>query len=158
MTRSSRLLVLTAVLAAAPVAVHGQGAGWEESGEASWYGGRFTGRRTSSGERFDGRSLTAAHSTLPLGSQVRVTVQDTGATTVVRINDRMPRHGVRVIDLSPTAAARLGITHRGTAWVSLTGVRPGEVDEVAEAPDDLGDAEPAIPRRRGPRHMRRAAR
>ncbi len=155
MTRHASLfpLIATVLLVAVPSPAPAQGAGWEESGEASWYGGKFIGRRTSSGERFNGTAMTAAHSTLPLGSQVRVTMQDTGDSIVVRITDRLPPHGVRVIDLSRGAAARLGIVSRGTAWVSLSPATPGAVDQVAEAPDA---AAPATPRRRGPRHTRRA--
>lgn len=150
-------LVAAALLAAAPSWAQVRGAGWEESGEASWYGGKFIGRRASDGSRFDGRAMTAAHSTLPLGSRVRVTMEDTGDSVVVRITDRLPPHGVRVIDLSRGAASRLGMVSRGTAWVSLTPAAPGAVDEVAEAPDDLAGP-PATPRRHGPQHTRRAGR
>jgi rare lipoprotein A len=153
-------LATTALLVTAPsLAQARQDARWDEVGEASWYGGSFIGRRTSSGERFDGRAMTAAHSTLPLGTRVRVTVQDTGESIVVRINDRLPPHGVRVIDLSPGAAARLGMVRRGTAWVSVAPLAPDAVEEVAEAvpPGDSG-ADRATPRQRGPRHTRPAPR
>ena len=151
------LLAAAALLAAAGGLTHAWAVGWEESGEASWYGARQAGRRTSSGERFDPRAMTAAHTTLPLGSRVRVTMQDTGESIVVRITDRLPPHGLRVIDLSQGAAARLGMVSRGTAWVSLTPAMPGEVDEVAEASGDL-EAAPATPRRRGPPRMHHAGR
>ena len=136
--QSTRLLpfVATMLLAAVPGPVGAQGAGWVESGEASWYGGHFVGGRTSSGQRFDPNAMTAAHTTLPLGSRVRVTRQDTGASIIVRVNDRLPPHRHRIIDLSHGAAARLGIAQRGIAWVTLTPARPGDVEEVAEAPDE----------------------
>ena len=112
-------------------------AGWEESGEASWYGARHHGQRTASGEVFDKHAMTAAHATLPLGSMVRVTVQDTGASVVVEITDRQPRKRYRVIDLSRGAAARIGIVQRGTAMVTVEHT-DDEPLEVAEAPDDEG--------------------
>ena len=138
MIRSARLLpsVATMLLMAAPGLTHARGAGWEQSGEASWYGGNFVGGRTSSGERFDPRAMTAAHTTLPLGSRVRVTRQDTGASIVVSVNDRLPAHRQRIIDLSRGAAVRLGIVNRGVAWVTLTPAGPGDVEEVAEVPDE----------------------
>ena len=138
MIQSTRLLplVATMLLAVAPGRVHAQGPGWMENGEASWYGGHFAGGRTSSGERFDPRAMTAAHTTLPLGSRVRVTRQDTGASIIVSVNDRLPPHRRRIIDLSRGAAARLGIANLGVAWVTLTPAGPGDVEEVAEAPDE----------------------
>ena len=89
-------------------------------GEASYYGPGFEGRKTASGERFDPGRMTAAHRTLPFGSRVRVTVPDTGRSVVVRINDRGPYHGRRVIDLSEAAARELGMHDRGTARVRLS--------------------------------------
>jgi rare lipoprotein A len=108
-----------------------------DSGEASWYGPRHEGRRTSSGEVFDSHKLTAAHASLPLGSYVRVVVEDTGRSIVVKVNDREPPHGVRCIDLSRAAAARLGIVNRGIANVTLQAVSSQDAEvELAEAPDD----------------------
>lgn len=133
--------------------------GWEETGHASWYGGQFHGKRTANGERFDQNAMTAAHSSLPLGSRVRVTRQDTGESVVVTINDRQPPKGLRVIDLSRGAASRIGLVQRGVGWVTL---RPAEADEpveVAEAPDDAGSgpaASAVSPRRHDQRRMRRA--
>lgn len=86
-------------------------------GVASWYGARFAGRKTASGERFDPNQLTAAHRTLPFGSKVRVTRG--GRSVVVRINDRGPFHGDRVIDLSQAAAAELGLVRSGSGHVEL---------------------------------------
>ena len=87
-------------------------------GMASWYGREFAGRRTASGERFDPAGYTAAHRTLPFGSRVRVT-SVSGKSVVVRINDRGPFHGDRVIDLSQAAAAELGLVRAGSGRVSL---------------------------------------
>ncbi len=87
-------------------------------GVASWYGREFAGRRTASGERFDPAEYTAAHRTLPFGSRVRVT-NAAGESVVVRINDRGPFHGGRVIDLSQAAAAELGIVRAGSGRVQL---------------------------------------
>jgi rare lipoprotein A len=89
-----------------------------DGGMASWYGREFAGHRTASGERFDPTEYTAAHRTLPFGSRVRVT-NSAGKSVVVRINDRGPFHGGRVIDLSQAAAADLGIVRTGSGRVSL---------------------------------------
>ena len=86
-------------------------------GVASWYGREFAGHRTASGERFDPAQYTAAHRTLPFGSRVRVT--HNGRSVVVRINDRGPFHGGRVIDLSQAAAEQIGIRRTGQGRVEL---------------------------------------
>lgn len=88
-------------------------------GVASYYGKRFHGRPTASGERFDMHELTAAHRTLPFGSRVRVTNPANGKSVVVRINDRGPFHGGRVIDLSRSAAEAVGLIARGSGRVEL---------------------------------------
>lgn len=88
-------------------------------GRASWYGKRFHGRRTASGERFDMHALTAAHKTLPFGTRVRVRSVHTGKEVVVRINDRGPYAHQRIIDLSHAAATALGVAHRGVTEVHL---------------------------------------
>jgi rare lipoprotein A len=88
-----------------------------ETGRASWYSMHS---RTASGERCDPGALTAAHRSLPFGTRVRVENIKTGKTVVVRINDRGPFVGGRVIDLSRAAAHRLGIVSSGTAKVRLT--------------------------------------
>jgi rare lipoprotein A len=93
-------------------------AGWTQTGIASWYGPKFHGRRTASGERFDQNALTAAHRTLPFGTRVRVTLLSTGKSVVVRINDRMPRRD-RVIDLARGAARRIGLIGPGIGKVRL---------------------------------------
>ncbi len=89
------------------------------SGNASYYGDELAGNPTASGERFDPTKLTAAHRTLPLGSRVRVTNTRTGDAVIVRINDRGPFHGQRVIDLSKAAARKIGMLGAGTARVKL---------------------------------------
>ena len=109
--------------------------GREQSGQASWYGSWHQGRPTSSGEPFDQNAMTAAHANLPLGSRVRVTRQDTGDSVVVTINDRQPPKGIRIIDLSRKAAARLGMVDRGVSMVKLAPMGANEPVEVAEAPD-----------------------
>jgi len=92
----------------------------DQWGVASWYGPHFQGRRTASGRRFNMRELTAAHRTLPLGSEVRVTNLENGRSVEVKISDRGPYFGGRIIDLSKAAALRLGITRRdGVALVRL---------------------------------------
>lgn len=90
-----------------------------QEGKASWYGERFRGRSTASGEPFNPDDLTAAHKTLPFGTRVRVVVPKTGRSVVVRINDRGPFIKGRVIDLSRAAAERVGIKRLGVArvWV-----------------------------------------
>ena len=88
-------------------------------GEASWYGPGFFGNRTANGEVFRPGSLTAAHRSLPFGTKVRVTNLWNGRTAVVRINDRGPFHGARVIDLAHGAAHELGLIASGTAKVKL---------------------------------------
>jgi rare lipoprotein A len=89
----------------------------QQAGVASWYGPGFHGRKTANGERFDMNALTAAHRTLPLGTQVRVTNSHTGQSVVVRINDRGPYVGRRVIDLSKASAQAIGVS--GLAKVSI---------------------------------------
>ncbi|HMP44350.1 MAG TPA: septal ring lytic transglycosylase RlpA family protein, partial [Sphingopyxis sp.] len=84
-------------------------------GMASYYGRELAGNRTASGERFDPGQLTAAHRTLPFGSLVRVTNVSNGDSVVVRINDRGPFHGGRVIDVSHAAAREIGMHRSGTA-------------------------------------------
>ena len=89
------------------------------TGTASYYGRKFNGRRTANGERFDMTQMTAAHRTLPFGSRVLVTNQRTGKSVVVRINDRGPFHGNRIIDVSRAAASELGLIRRGKGTVEL---------------------------------------
>jgi rare lipoprotein A len=88
-------------------------------GMASWYGGRWIGRKTANGEIYRAGDMTAAHKTLPFGTRVRVTDVRTGESTVVRINNRGPFVKGRVIDLSEAAASDLGMKRRGVARVKL---------------------------------------
>jgi rare lipoprotein A len=90
-----------------------------QSGDASWYASKFQGRRTASGERFNGRAFTAAHRTLPLGTYVRVTLLATGKSVIVRINDRGPFIRGRIIDLSYAAAQALGLTRARRTRVQI---------------------------------------
>jgi len=98
---------------------------FRQRGVASWYGKRFHGGTTSSGERYDMYAMTAAHPTLPVPSYVRVTNVATGRSVVVRVNDRGPFHAHRVIDLSYVAAYRLGAVEAGSALVEIEAIVPG---------------------------------
>lgn len=100
--------------------------GYVERGTASWYGTKFNGRNTSSGETYDICAFTAAHRTLPLPSYVRVTNLDNGRSVIVRVNDRGPFHEGRLIDLSYAAAVRLGVNRTGTAHVELRALSAGD--------------------------------
>lgn len=93
--------------------------GWQEEGEASWYGPGFHGRRTASGEVYDMEAMTAAHRELPFGSRVRVINLDNGRETRVRINDRGPFARGRVLDLSRAAAREIDMLGSGTARVRI---------------------------------------
>lgn len=96
--------------------------GYAEEGIASWYGTKFHGKRTSSGEPYDMYSMTAAHKNLPIPSYVRVTNLDNNKSTVVRVNDRGPFASGRIIDLSYAAAAKLGILNMGTGRVKVEAI------------------------------------
>lgn len=97
-----------------------QDAIWQETGRASYYAARLHGRHTANGERYDQSLLTAAHPSLAFGTRVCVTNLYNGRATVVRINDRGPFTGNRVIDLSRQAAVALGMVQRGVARVRLS--------------------------------------
>jgi rare lipoprotein A len=115
-------------------------------GKAVWYGGKWHGRRTASGERFNKRALTAAHRTLPLGTRIRVINTENDKSVILRVNDRGPygRDRSRIIDVSEGAARRLGFFDRGWAPVRIE-----VLDEVAdeETPRRARDA-PSPHRRR----------
>jgi rare lipoprotein A len=102
-------------------------AGYQATGLASWYGSKFHGRLTSSGEPFDMFTLTAAHRSLPLPTYLRVTNLQNGRSTIVRVNDRGPFHADRLIDLSYAGAVKLGFANYGTARV--------RVEVIEDAPD-----------------------
>lgn len=110
--------------------------GYREEGLASWYGRRFHGRKTASGEPYDMYAMTAAHPTLPIPSYARVTSLASGKSVVVRINDRGPFHRKRVIDLSYTAAHRLGYLGSGSARVRVESIDPDSYDIQGEAVSD----------------------
>jgi len=99
--------------------------GFVQRGIASWYGPKFHGRRTSSGETYDMHKMTAAHKRLPLPTYVSVRNLATGREIVVRVNDRGPFHGDRILDLSYAAATELGIARRGTGRVEVRALEPG---------------------------------
>ena len=101
--------------------------GYDRIGEASWYGAKFHGRRTSSGETYDMYKLTAAHPTLPIPVYARVVHLENGRSTIVRINDRGPFRGGRFIDLSYAAAVKLDMLEGGTARVRVSVVGKPEV-------------------------------
>lgn len=90
-----------------------------QCGNASWYGHKFHGRKTASGEKFNKNVLTAAHRKLPFGTKVKVTNQRNGKSIIVRINDRGPFHKNRIVDLSEKAAIMIGIKNRGYGKVCL---------------------------------------
>ena len=98
--------------------------GFKQRGVASWYGRRFHGQKTASGELYDMYAMTAAHPTLPIPSYVRDTNIANGRSVVVRVNDRGPFHSSRVIDLSYAAAYKLGFIQAGSAQVELESVQP----------------------------------
>jgi rare lipoprotein A len=99
--------------------------GYEEEGTASWYGPGFHGKKTSNGERYDQNAMTAAHKLLPFGTRLRVTNLDNGRVTEVRVNDRGPFVGSRIIDLSKAAASKLDMVKKGTARVRLQAIGEG---------------------------------
>jgi len=96
--------------------------GYHERGIASWYGSKFHGRRTSSGELYDMHLATAAHKSLPLPTYVEVTNLDNGRKMIVKVNDRGPFHEGRIIDLSYAAAIKLGVDKTGTARVDVRAI------------------------------------
>lgn len=98
--------------------------GYNEKGIASWYGKKFHGHRTSSGETYDMYAMTAAHKTLPLPTYVRVTHLENGLSVIVKVNDRGPFHDNRIIDLSYAAAKKLGVTANGTGAVEVVAINP----------------------------------
>lgn len=114
--------------------------GYQERGQASWYGTKFHGRRTSSGETYDMYAMTAAHKTLPLPTYVEVTNLENGRKVVVKVNDRGPFHDDRIIDLSYSAALKLNVVASGTAPVEVRALSVGDkatpTTAVREAPDN----------------------
>ncbi len=113
--------------------------GYVERGIASWYGTKFHGRRTSSGEPYDMHAMTAAHKTLPLPTYVRVTHLENGKSIIVRVNDRGPFVDDRIIDLSYTAAQRLDMADAGTAPVEVRALTSNR-DDTAPPPQRFRNA------------------
>ncbi len=137
-------------------------AGHKETGVASWYGAKFHGRPTSSGEPYDMYQLTAAHRSLPLPSYVRVTNLDNQRSVIVRVNDRGPFHDQRIIDLSYAAAVRLDFVRQGTARVHVEVIAPpaapGTVRAPIPAPAPVTPAQPgAAPVVDGPFYLQAGA-
>jgi rare lipoprotein A len=119
---------------------------YEARGTASWYGKRYHGQATASGEPYDMYAMTAAHPTLPIPSYARVTNLRSGKSVVVRVNDRGPFHGDRVIDLSYTAAYKLGMIGSGSDLVEVESIVPdeaqrGAVVARAQAPAEVASAQ-----------------
>ncbi|WP_293000924.1 septal ring lytic transglycosylase RlpA family protein [Nevskia sp.] len=107
-------------------------AGFKERGHASWYGKKFHGRRTSSGDKYDMFAMTAAHKLLPIPSFARITNTSNGKSVIVKINDRGPFHPGRIVDLSYAAALKLDIINHGSAEVELEVVDPSGNTLVAD--------------------------
>lgn len=146
--RATAILLLASILSACPSVVQRPRASHAEtrpperepeaveSGQAGWYGNRYHGRKTSSGERFDQNALTAAHRTLPFGTVVQVKNLTNGRTVDVRINDRGPfGRKTRIIDLSRAAARALDMERAGVAPVELrivteAGRKPGATGQA----------------------------
>ncbi|MCZ6881920.1 MAG: septal ring lytic transglycosylase RlpA family protein [Gammaproteobacteria bacterium] len=121
--------------------------GFKQRGIASWYGKKFHGRKTSSGEVYNMYAMTAAHKTLPIPVYVRVKNLSNGRSVIVKVNDRGPFVEGRVIDLSYSAAQKIGITGPGTARVEIAALRQGRINTVSVVrsiplPDDPGEGVP----------------
>jgi rare lipoprotein A len=118
------------------------GTPYRARGVASWYGRKFNGQKTSSGEIYDMYGMTAAHPTLPIPSYARITNPANGKSVVVRINDRGPFHNGRVIDLSYTAAWKLGYIGNGSTLVEVESIQPGQDAPLAQAKPAPSDSDP----------------
>jgi len=122
---------------------------YDETGIASWYGPTFYGKSTANGETYDGGALTAAHRTLPMPVNVRVTNLDNGKSIIVRVNDRGPYARGRIIDLSRRAAELLDVVQTGTAKVRVTYLSRADMEgggpPPAITPPEIASALPAVP-------------
>ena len=107
---------------------------YRQRGVATWYGRKFHGKPTSSGERYDMYAMTAAHTLLPIPSYVRVTNLSNGRSIVVRVNDRGPFHPERIIDLSYAAAYKLGFVNAGSVRVEVEAILPRSSAAAREPP------------------------
>lgn len=106
---------------------------FKQRGKGSWYGKKFHGQKTSSGELYDMYKMTAAHPTLPLPSYARVTNVANGKQVIVRINDRGPFHSSRIIDLSYAAALKLGYLAKGSAELEVERLLPDEIERITSS-------------------------
>ena len=117
--------------------------GFVQKGDASWYGTKFHGRKTSSGETYDMFAMTAAHKTLPIPTYVEVTHRGNGRKIIVKVNDRGPFHEGRIIDLSYAAAKKLGVASTGTGPVEIkvinTSAQNLDTSKVVLPPSSGGD-------------------
>src|SRR5512139_4051956 len=148
--RAALVCVLCALWAGCAGTPRGGGApNWSEEGLASWYGADFHGRRTANGERYNMYAMTAAHKTLPLGSDVTVTHRGSGRRIRVRINDRGPFVAGRVIDLSLAAAKALGSAEDGVVPVLLEAALPASAFAGAPRAPAAAAAGPPTPPLRG---------
>src|SRR5579871_198828 len=122
---------------------------YDETGVASWYGPTFYGKYTANGELYDGGALTAAHRTLPMPVNVRVTNLENGKSIIVRVNDRGPYSRGRIIDLSRHAAELLDVVQSGTARVRVTYIGRADLDNgqppPPQTPPEIAAALPAAP-------------
>lgn len=120
--------------------------GYRDRGIASWYGTKFHGEYTSSREPYDMYAMTAAHTSLPLPTYVRVNNLENGRSIVVRVNDRGPFHDNRIIDLSYAAATKLGILGRGTGLVEVIALDPRQpvIANAQSAAAERGGTKPTI--------------
>ncbi len=131
--------------------------GYRATGIASWYGTKFHGRRASIGEPYDMYAMTAAHTTLPLPTYVRVTNLDNKRSVVVRVTDRGPFHDNRIIDLSYTAAHRLDMLHKGTARVEVVALTTGGNTHQPAPPAFVDTPHPTAPPPSGQLYLQVAA-
>ncbi len=113
--------------------------GFQQRGYASWYSHRFENRRTTSGERYHAKKLTAAHRNLPLHSYVKVKNLENGREIIVKVNDRGPFKGgdERIIDLSYVAAKKLGIIGRGKGYVEIETIAANQIDQLQQQVDPV---------------------
>ena len=103
-----------------------------QRGMGSWYGKKFHGQRTASGELYDMYKMTAAHPTLPIPSYARITSVASGKQVIVRINDRGPFHSNRIVDLSYTAALKLGMLEKGSHVLELERILPADIERLGQ--------------------------
>ncbi|MBX2859507.1 MAG: septal ring lytic transglycosylase RlpA family protein [Cellvibrionaceae bacterium] len=120
--------------------VMGSPEGYKERGVASWYGKKFHGKATSNGELYDMYAMTAAHKTLPIPSYVRVTNVANKKSVIVRVNDRGPFHDNRIIDLSYSAAKKVGVQAKGTGEVMVEYIDPRSYSGSANTGSDTADS------------------